>query len=439
MRIEIFENEIFKKLIEQNYNINLYNPPIGVAIDSRVHQKGDIYIPIVGENFDGHNFIPQINNNSPSLIISEKNINSEFPILQVENNRETVRQIVNLWRNQLNSKIIGITGSNGKTTTKDLAYHVISPSIESFKTDKNYNTVLSSPLSFLSAKQSQKVAIIEMGTNQPGEINSICDIYNPDIGLITNISNAHIGNFKSNQEIAIEKGRLFNSLPKGGFAIINNDDNYIPTIKTNAKKITYGFNGSTDFKGNIIDSVNITVNKQKIKLPVSGFAMAQNALAIFTLSSILGIKNNEIAEFISSFNLPKGRGQILKIQNIEIIDDSYNANPVSMIDGLRRLSKIKAKRKIAILGDMFELGKTELESHEKIGKFLSSSNLELILTIGSRMKYAHKIVKDIKTAYWFKSKEEIIDFIKKIKKKGDLIYIKGSRSMAMEKIIEGLK
>ena len=121
----------------------------------------------------------------------------------------------------------------------------------------------------------------------------------------------------------------------------------------------------------LIDSVNITVNKQKIKLPVSGFAMAQNALAIFTLSSILGIKNNEIAEFISSFNLPKGRGQILKIQNIEIIDDSYNANPVSMIDGLRRFTKIKAKRKIAILGDMFELGKTELESHEKIGKFHS--------------------------------------------------------------------
>ena len=439
MRISINETKLFKKLIEQIYNVKINILPRGITIDSRLHESGDVYLPIVGENFDGHEFISSVVENNPSLIFSEKELELNTLTIKTDNNRQTIHKIVKAWRKKIKPKIIGITGSNGKTTTKELAYHVLSKSIDCFKTDKNFNTVLSSPLSFLSAKQSQKVALIEMGTNQPGEINSICEIYNPDIGLITNISNAHIGNFRSNQEIAIEKGRLFNSLPKGGFAIINNDDNYIPTIKTNAKKITYGFNGSTDFKGNIIDSVNITVNKQKIKLPVSGFAMAQNALAIFTLSSILGIKNNEIAEFISSFNLPKGRGQILKIQNIEIIDDSYNANPVSMIDGLRRLTKIKAKRKIAILGDMFELGKTELESHEKIGKFLSSSNLELILTIGSRMKYAHKIVKDIKTAYWFKSKEEIIDFIKKIKKKGDLIYIKGSRGMAMEKIIEGLK
>tara|TARA_B100001029_G_scaffold178484_1_gene185347 strand:+ start:357 stop:1676 length:1320 start_codon:yes stop_codon:yes gene_type:complete len=439
MRISINETKLFKKLIEQIYNVKINILPRGITIDSRLHESGDVYLPIVGENFDGHEFISSVVENNPSLIFSEKELKLNTLTIKTDNNRQTIHKIVKAWRKKIKPKIIGITGSNGKTTTKELAYHVLSKSIDCFKTDKNFNTVLSSPLSFLSAKQSQKVALIEMGTNQPGEINSICEIYNPDIGLITNISNAHIGNFRSNQEIAIEKGRLFNSLPKDGFAIINNDDNYIPTIKTNAKKITYGFNGSTDFKGNIIDSVNITVNKQKIKLPVSGFAMAQNALAIFTLSSILGIKNNEIAEFISSFNLPKGRGQILKIQNIEIIDDSYNANPVSMIDGLRRLTKIKAKRKIAILGDMFELGKTELESHEKIGKFLSSSNLELILTIGSRMKYAHKIVKDIKTAYWFKSKEEIIDFIKKIKKKGDLIYIKGSRGMAMEKIIEGLK
>ena len=439
MRISINETKLFKKLIEQIYNVKINILPRGITIDSRLHESGDVYLPIVGENFDGHEFISSVVENNPSLIFSEKELKLNTLTIKTDNNRQTIHKIVKAWRKKIKPKIIGITGSNGKTTTKELAYHVLSKSIDCFKTDKNFNTVLSSPLSFLSAKQSQKVALIEMGTNQPGEINSICEIYNPDIGLITNISNAHIGNFRSNQEIAIEKGRLFNSLPKDGFAIINNDDNYIPTIKTNAKKITYGFNGSTDFKGNIIDSVNITVNKQKIKLPVSGFAMAQNALAIFTLSSILGIKNNEIAEFISSFNLPKGRGQILKIQNIEIIDDSYNANPVSMIDGLRRLTKIKAKRKIAILGDMFELGKTELESHEKIGKFLSSSNLELILTIGSRMKYAHKIVKDIKTAYWFKSKEEIIDFIKKIKKKDDLIYIKGSRGMAMEKIIEGLK
>ena len=438
MRIEIFENEIFKKLIEQNYNINLSNPPIGVAIDSRLHQKGDIYIPIVGENFDGHNFIPQINNNSPSLIISEKNINSEFPILQVENNRETVRQIVNLWRNQLNSKIIGITGSNGKTTTKDLAYHVISPSIESFKTDKNYNTVLSSPLSFLSAKQSQKVAIIEMGTNQPGEIKSICDVFEPNIGLITNVSNAHAENFNSIEDIGTEKGYLFKCLKKDGIAIVNNDDKLVSKINTNAKKITYGFNSKVDFLGIQIGERKLSVNGIEINLPFSGFAFAQNALAVFALSSVLGIDEKLIANRISDFNLPKGRGQILKINDITIIDDTYNANPSSMIAGLSRLINRDAKRKIAILGDMFELGQLEQNAHEEIGKFLLNAPIDLIITTGDRMKFAHQILKENKASYWFESKSEIIDYLNKNLVENDLVYLKGSRSMQMEKIIEGL-
>jgi len=438
MRIEIFENELFKKLLEQNYNIKLSNPPIGVAIDSRLHQKGDVYIPIVGENFDGHDFIPQINNNSPSLIISEKNINSEFPILQVENNRETVRQIVNLWRNQLNSKIIGITGSNGKTTTKDLAYHVISPSIESFKTDKNYNTVLSSPLSFLSAKQSQKVAIIEMGTNQPGEIKSICDVFEPNIGLITNVSNAHAENFNSIEDIGMEKGYLFNCLKKDGIAIVNNDDKLISKIFTNAKKITYGFNSKVDFLGIQIGERKLSVNGIEINLPFSGFAFAQNALAVFALSSVLGIDEKLIAKRISDFNLPKGRGQILKINDITIIDDTYNANPSSMIAGLSRLINRDAKRKIAILGDMFELGPFEQNAHEDIGKFLLNASIDLVITTGERMKFAHQILKENKASYWFESKSEIIEYLNKNLAENDLVYLKGSRSMQMEKIIEGL-
>ena len=438
MRIEIFENELFKKLLEQNYNINLFNLPIGVAIDSRLHQKGDIYIPIVGENFDGHDFIPQINNNSPSLIISEKNINSEFPILQVENNRETVRQIVNLWRNQLNSKIIGITGSNGKTTTKDLAYHVISPSIESFKTDKNYNTVLSSPLSFLSAKQSQKVAIIEMGTNQPGEIKSICDVFEPNIGLITNVSNAHAENFNSIEDIGTEKGYLFNCLKKDGIAIVNNDDKLVSKINTNAKKITYGFNSKVDFLGIQIGERKLSVNGIEINLPFSGFAFAQNALAVFALSSVLGIDEKLIANTISDFNLPKGRGQILKINDITIIDDTYNANPSSMIAGLSRLINRDAKRKIAILGDMFELGQFEQKAHEGIGNFLLNAPIDIVISTGNRMKYVHQILKENKASYWFESKSEIIDYLNKNLVENDLVYLKGSRSMQMEKIIEGL-
>ena len=438
MRIEINEHKLLKTLIEQNYNINFSSNPVGLTIDSRLFQKNDIYLPIVGENFDGHDFIEEISFKNPSLIISEKNIEVDAPILKVENNRETLRKIVQLWRKKLNTKIIGITGSNGKTTTKELAYHVISPSMECFKTDKNYNTVLSSPLSFLSAKQSQNVALIEMGTNQPGEIKSICEAFNPDIGLITNISNAHAENFDSLQDIANEKGNLFKILNENGIAIINGDDPFLANIETKAQKITYGFNGNFDFNGKQIDLKTIEINGKKIDLPASGFAMAQNSLAVFTLAKILGLNENDICNKISDFDLPSGRGQIIKKNRIQIIDDSYNANPSSMIAGLKRLIERKANRKIAILGDMFELGKFEGKSHIEIGKLLLESPVDIVITTGENMKYAHEILNKKQNTFWFETKNEIIEFLKNKTENGDLLYIKGSRGMQMEKIIEGL-
>tara|TARA_A100000164_G_C21932519_1_gene786394 strand:- start:1128 stop:2447 length:1320 start_codon:yes stop_codon:yes gene_type:complete len=439
MRVKINESELFRKLIKENFQIKMNEIPRGITIDSRLHQSGDVYLPINGDNFDGHDFISNVLDNNPSLVISEKKLNIKFPILNTQNNRQIIHQIVAIWQKKMNSKIIGITGSNGKTTTKELAYHVLSKSIKCFKTKENYNTVLSSPLSFLSAKHSQEISLIEMGTNQPGEIKSICDVMSPEIGLITNISNAHAENFNSNKDIAIEKGNLFKSLPENGIAIINNDDKYIREIKTKARETTYGFIGEVDFKGKIINQKNISVNNQIVELPISGYAMAQNVLAVFALASTLGLKNNEINSRISSFKLPNGRGNILEIGELKIIDDTYNANPVSMIAGLRRLSNKNAKRKIAILGDMLELGSYEEESHIQIGEFLNKSNIDIILSVGDRMKLMHKKVEKNKTALWFKSNEGIINFIKDNRKDGDLIYLKGSRFMVMEKIIEGIK
>jgi UDP-N-acetylmuramoyl-tripeptide--D-alanyl-D-alanine ligase len=437
MRIEINEPELLKKMIEQNYNKQLIIPPIGITIDSRLHKSGDMYIPLVGDNFDGHDFISQVLNNKPSLIVSEKKINLE-PILNVKNNREFIRDITTVWRNKFDLKLVGFTGSNGKTTTKDLAFHVISPTINCFKTKKNYNTVLSSPLSFLSITKSQKVALIEMGTNQPGEIKSICDVLQPNIGLITNISNAHTEKFNSKKNIAIEKSELFNCLSIDGIAIINSDDPFISEMKTNAKKITYGFKGAPDFCGEIIEDNKLVVNGHLIHLPYSGFSMAQNSLAVFALSSVIGISTNKIINRIENFILPKGRGQIINKNGIKIIDDSYNANPTSMITGLNRLIQSESNRKIAILGDMFELGNLEKESHEKIANYLLKSQIDIIILIGKCMKNVQSKITKYSNSFWFESNINLIEFLNNNIEKGDLIYVKGSRGMEMENIIEGI-
>lgn len=438
MRIVINESKLFKELIENNYSITLSDKPIGITIDSRLCQKNDIYIPIVGQSFDGHDFINEVSKKKPVLIISEKDVEIDSPILKVDDNREFIRKIVRKWKNQLNHNIVGITGSNGKTTTKDLAHHVISSYVECFKTDKNFNTILSSPLSFLSTKQSQNIALIEMGTNQSGEIKSICDVFEPNIGLITNISNAHAENFNSILDIANEKGELLTSLKENGIALINVDDPFISTLKTKAKKVTYGFSKNADFYGKQIDSKLISINGMKVRLPYSGIPMAQNSLAVFALASVLGVPKQNIIERISSFELSKGRGQIINLKEISIIDDTYNANPVSMIAGLKRLIDRKAKRKIAILGDMFELGELEKESHENIGTFLLNAPIDIIISTGNCMKYTQNILKNTPHAFWFNTKDEIIEFLNSNKEKEDLLYLKGSRGMKMEKIIKGL-
>ena len=438
MRIIINEQKILKDLIEQRFNVKMDSLPTAITIDSRLHKPGDIYLAISGKRYDGHNFIKNIINNRPSLIISEKKLKYDIAKIETSNNIKILNELVSLWRKKINLKVIGITGSNGKTTTKELAYHVISKSIECFKTRKNYNTVLSSPLSFLSAKKSQKVAIIEMGTNQPGEIDSICKALRPEVGLITNISNAHFQNFISEEEIANEKGSLFNALPMNGIALVNNDDYHLRNLKINAKKITYGFKNKVDFQASIVNENTLLINDDKINLPASGFPMAQNALAVYALASTMGINRKQIINRISSFILPKGRGQIINIKGINILDDSYNANPTSMLLGLNRFTESQGKRKIAILGDMFELGEQEEASHVKIAKFLLESSINVIITTGMRMKLVHNHIKNKKKSYWFESKREIIEFINKNKKNGDNIYIKGSRGMKMEKIITGI-
>ena len=438
MRIDLNEPELFKKLLEQTFNKQMEFIPKGITIDSRLHKPGDVFIPISGEKFNGYDFISEICKNNPSLIISEKDIGIESPLLKVKNNREFIREIVGLWRKKLDTKIIGITGSNGKTTTKDLAHHVISTTLDCFKTDKNYNTVLSSPLSFLSAKQSQNVALIEMGTNQPGEIKSICEVFQPNIGLITNISNAHIENFYSINDIANEKGYLFKCLPKDGIAIINNDDPLINKLQTNSKKVSYGFKGNPNYFGYLNNDDQLTINNTSICLPSSGITMAQNTLAVFALADIIGIPKNYIIEKIENFELPVGRGRLIDKNGISIIDDTYNANPVSMFAGLNKLINKNTNRKIAILGDMFELGDSEKESHESIGKFLITAPIDIVILTGIRMKFAYNLIRNKKNSFWFETKDQIVEFLNSTIEKGDLLYIKGSRSMSMEKIIEKL-
>ena len=441
MRVEIVDKEIFSKMLAHSQGITLSASISGITIDSRLFERGDMFIPIVGERVDGHEFIPNLLNKKPSLIITEKPIDTDScTVLKVDNSMQFIASMAKEWRKQLDCKFIGITGSNGKTTTKEMVWHILSDKLNCFKSEGNYNTILSAPLSLLSMSNKHDAAIVEIGTNQPGEIEYISKIVKPDIGLITNVSHAHTEFFDSVDSIIMEKAELLKSLSESGTALVNTDYFSKGQISTKAEILTFGFKGSPDFKGIQIDEHTISVNNHRIQLPFSGVAAAQNSLAAFTISKFMGLSGNEISNRISSFKAPTGRGEVFKVRNFTIIDDSYNANPSSMKAGLNRLSNWNSNKKVAVLGDMYELGKNEIQFHSELGKIIQTLDIHTVLLVGKRMKSVFNELKDtVVNSHWFSTKNELTMYIKQHINESAVLFFKGSRGMQMEKIIEDLK
>ena len=237
------------------------------------------------------------------------------------------------WKELSNAKTIAITGSNGKTTTKDLLFHVIKEQYRCSKSDFNYNSTIGLPLSFLSSKLSDDFSILELGANKPNEIKFLCNIVKPQLSLITNISNAHIENFKSINELIKNKFEIYNALPKKGIAFVNLDCKNIDIKKIEAKKITFSFKKNADFKGVIPDEKkcnSIIINNYEIIIPKKLNHLPELILSTYAICNYLGISNQKYQKSLDTFCLPNGRGERIYYKNTTIINDSYNSNPSSV-------------------------------------------------------------------------------------------------------------
>jgi len=273
-----------------------------------------------------------------------------------------------------------------------------------------------------------------MGASEPKEIAELCRIANPTMGLITNIAVAHTENFGNIDNIAKTKSDLFTSLPNDGTAFINIDDDYISTFTTNANQITYGFNSEADFQGEYMDGT-LRINDFEISLSFPNEIMAKNVLAIFSVANTVGISPGEIGLLVNTFNMPAGRNDVIIHNGVTIIDDTYNANLESAKAGIDTLSHYDGNQKIAVIGDMFELGVLTQDHHRELGEYISNSNIDILLATGELTQLtvdaAHKI-----DATFYQNKDELINTLTKIANSGDVIYVKGSRGMKMETIIK---
>ena len=421
----------------------LFQKTKGVVTDTRLSVKNSFYIALKGINFDGNNFAKEaIEKGAFYALVNKKSIakdNDRF--IYVDDTLKTLQKLANYHRSIIDTKIIAITGSNGKTTTKELLSEILSKEFKIFATKGNLNNHIGVPLSLLSINKECEYAIIELGANHLGEINHLCKIAKPDFGLITNFGYAHIEGFGSFDGVVKGKSELYNYLiEKKGRLFINLDDAIQKKWLKYRHISTYGQTSKADFK---IEQINnkgkgttIKIENLIIESQLFGDYNFSNIGASVAISRFLGVSNQKIKKALELYKPINKRSQVIKKKNNKILLDAYNANPSSMIASINSFLKNNPKNSIAVLGDMLELGFYEKEGHLKIIKLLESSAFEEIFFVGKLFfKFSKESNSFKKTIHFFKEKIEAYSYLKKRKFENKNILIKGSRKLQLEDTI----
>lgn len=421
-----------------------------IVIDSREATLDTLFIPIIGERFDGHSFMKNAYDNGCRNFLIDKNhtfSKEGINLVEVEDTKVAFGDISKGYKNQFNIPFIAITGSVGKTSTKDIIYSVLKEKYNTLKTIGNLNNNIGLPKTLLGLDSETEIAILEMGMDKKGEIDYLSRLVNPDVAVITNIGLSHIMNFKNQKEIFKAKLEIINGLKSSGLLIVNGDDKYLCTlkdIKHNYYLITCGFNKENDIycKDYFIDKDYITftcVYKNKeYKFKINSVAKHNVLNALFAI--VIGFKYNltkeEIAKGLLNIEFSANRLNIFNTNKYTIIDDTYNASYDSVISALDVLNNFKG-RKVAILGDILELGSHSKEIHQTIGKNIKC---DILIAIGNYSKYIKdEALKRGIECYYFLKKEEFYDKIFAILRDKDVILVKASHGMELDKVVNYLK
>jgi len=426
----------------------------GISIDSRKIKKGYAFIAIPGENFDGHDFIRQAIDKGASCIIKQKGKRAPAPaskvvFIEVGDTVGALGDIARFWRRRFDIPLIAVTGSNGKTTTKDMISWVLSGRFRTLRNKGTKNNQIGLPLTLLNLKQDTDIAVCEIGTNHFGEIRNLCHICEPNIGIITNIGPAHLEHFKKQQGVLKEKYSLIENLKKPYLGILNSDDALLAPRASGIRRapfiLTVGLNSAADFRASDLkigaNRIDFSVNKKyKFTLNTCGHYNVYNALCAVAIARVFGMGYAQISERLSRFEFPKGRLILRQVNGISFLDDTYNANPASFVQAIEALANLKVKgRKIIVMGDMRELGCSKERFHFQAGK-LAASACDLFIGIGRLSRIAARAAhlaglekRNIFTCMsCCRAKDILFDLVSPTPE--DVILVKGSRLMKMEGI-----
>ena len=408
-----------------------------ISIDSRKIEKGTIFFAFSGENFDAAiKAEDAIRNGAAAVIVEKKEYeNIDKKIFYVPSTLDFLQNLALFHRRQLQIPVIGLTGSNGKTTTKELISSVLARKYKTQYTFGNLNNHIGVPLTLLSITKEHEIAVIEMGANHQKEIELLCSLAEPNIGYITNFGKAHLEGFGGFEGVIKGKSELYDYLKENNQTILVNEADEIQREKTKnySKKITFGADDSQYYFEKFIENnlVGITYKGQKIQSNLTGDYNFTNICAAVSLGLYFDIDFEEIKSAIENYKPTNMRSQVVEKNGKTLVLDTYNANPSSMALSLNNFSQF-AGSKTVIIGDMLELGEESVTEHQKIWELAQSLNLDEIITVGSIFKQVNPSEKS------FKNTDELIEYLKQNPLKNKNILLKGSRGIALEKIIEFL-
>ncbi len=431
LKVDEFENIEIKRLIS----------------DSRKVDKGDLFVPIIGENFDGHDFIEEAVKKGVSAVISSRDIELNIPVLKVDDTVEAFLLVAGAYRDFYDVKVVALTGSVGKTSTKEVVYGVLSRLGKTLKNEGNLNNEIGVPMTLQKLDGTYKYAVIEMGMDNLGQIDRLARVCKPDLAIITNIGTSHIGNLGSRENIFKAKTEVLPYI-KSKTVIVCGDNDFLGSrLKGNYPNvITYGEDISNDI---VVSDINVkdmsfsassSKAKYNVKHSLNGRHNAINTLAAIAVGEFFGLEKEEIERGIEDSSLTGSRMNVIKIKNKTIIDDCYNASYESIKTAIDFFDEVSVAESTIILGDIFEMGDYALEGHQKVGEIAAASKASACVFIGKDSKAGFDRAGEIcdKKLYYFENVEDFLDEIDLIKNSKNFL-LKASRGMRFERIVRRLE
>lgn len=416
------------------------------SINSKSIGKNTLFIPLKGNRFDGHDFIQEAVRRGAISFITQKDVKIEknCPYLKVEDTLKAMQTLAKVYREKRKDLIVvGITGSVGKTTTKEYVFNVLSHKFKSYKNEGNFNNHIGLPYSILNIPDDAKMSILEMGMSNFGEISFLSKIAKPNIGIITNIGVAHIENLKTRYNIFLAKSEIQDGMPEDGILIVNNDNDILYSHKHELKRrvVTVGIENDADFRAKDIQKVDngffFVVSNHKYFIESFNFHDIYNSLFAIAVGEILGIEKEAVEKGILKKSGLKRRFEVIKKDSVTVVDDSYNASTHSMMSAIDGVCGFSGK-KILVLGDMLELGEFSEQEHRKVGKYIVSKPIDVVICTGKAAFYifdeVRKSTSSIKAYY--ASKEECLDILQKEIEKEAVVLFKASRGMKLDELVD---